>query len=83
MVLWDFFSKGEKGITKAVIELKDAKTLLDKKQSGREKGYTPIEQAYSYASKFDRCNWIIVSNFRESVSTEIEGHKAFMNGLMF
>src|SRR5687767_2150118 len=33
-----FFSKGEKGITKAVIELKDAKTLLDKKQSGREKG---------------------------------------------
>src|SRR5947209_17287525 len=59
-----FFSKGEK-ITKAVIELKDAKTLLDKKQSGREKGYTPIEQAYLYATKFDRCNWIIVSNFRE------------------
>src|SRR6266567_2529578 len=59
-----FFTKGEK-ITKAVIELKDAKTLLDKKQSGREKGYTPIEQAYLYATKFDRCNWIIVSNFRE------------------
>src|SRR5947209_6304679 len=51
--------------TKAVIELKDAKTLLDKKQTGREKGYTPIEQAYLYAMKFDRCNWIIVSNFRE------------------
>ena len=62
---WIFF-KGEKGITKAVIELKDAKTPLDKKQSGREKGYTPIEQAYSYASKFDRCNWATtVSNFRE------------------
>jgi len=59
-----FFTKGAK-ITKAVIELKDAKTLLDKKQSGREKGYTPIEQAYLYATKFDRCNWIIVSNFRE------------------
>lgn len=59
-----FFTKGEK-ITKAVIELKDAKTLLDKKQSGREKGYTPIEQAYLYATKFDRCSWIIVSNFRE------------------
>src|SRR3989440_9771291 len=59
-----FFAKEEK-ITKAVIELKDAKTLLDKKQSGREKGYTPIEQAYLYATKFDRCNWIIVSNFRE------------------
>jgi type I restriction-modification system DNA methylase subunit len=38
---------------------------LDKKQTGREKGYTPIEQAYLYATKFDRCNWIIVSNFRE------------------
>ena len=59
-----FYTKGEK-VTKAVIELKDAKTLLDKKQSGREKGYTPIEQAYLYATKFDRCNWIIVSNFRE------------------
>ncbi len=59
-----FFTRGEK-ITRAVIELKDAKTLLDKKQSGREKGYTPIEQADLYATKFDRCSWIIVSNFRE------------------
>lgn len=59
-----FFTREAK-TTKAVIELKDAKTLLDKKQSGREKGYTPIEQAYLYATKFDRCNWIIVSNFRE------------------
>ncbi|GAC1390131.1 MAG: hypothetical protein NVS4B11_19740 [Ktedonobacteraceae bacterium] len=59
-----FFTTGEK-ITKAVIELKDARTLLDKKQSSREKGYTPIEQAYLYATKSDRCNWIIVSNFRE------------------
>ena len=59
-----FFTKEEKA-TKAVIELKDAKTLLDKKQTGREKGYTPIEQAYLYATKFEGCNWIIVSNFRE------------------
>jgi hypothetical protein len=59
-----FFTKEEK-ITKAVIELKDAKTSLDKRQTGREKGYTPIEQASSYALKFDRCNWIILSNFRE------------------
>lgn len=59
-----FFTKDEQ-VTRAVIELKDAKTSLDKKQTGREKGYTPIEQAYLYATKFDRCNWIIVSNFRE------------------
>lgn len=59
-----FFSK-EQNTTVGVIELKDAKTSLDKKQSGREKGYSPIEQAYLYATKFDRCKWIIVSNFRE------------------
>ncbi len=59
------FFTTEKKETKAVIELKDAKTPLDKKQTGREKGYTPIEQGYLYATKFDRCEWIIVSNFRE------------------
>lgn len=59
-----FFTK-EVNTTVGVIELKDAKTSLDKKQSGREKGYSPIEQAYLYATKFDRCKWIIVSNFRE------------------
>jgi type I restriction-modification system DNA methylase subunit len=60
-----FFSRNDPFLTRAVIELKDAKTSLDKRQSGRQKGYTPIEQAYLYATKFDRCNWIIVSNFRE------------------
>ncbi|HVB23526.1 MAG TPA: N-6 DNA methylase [Ktedonobacteraceae bacterium] len=59
-----FFTKGEK-LTRAVIELKDAKTSLDKKQTSRDKKYTPIEQAYLYASKFEGCNWFIVSNFRE------------------
>ena len=57
------FTKESK-ITKAVIELKDAKASLDKKQA-REKGYTAIEQGYLYATKFDRCSWIIVSNLRE------------------
>src|SRR4051812_26274919 len=59
-----FFSKDQK-VTGAVIELKDAKTSLDKKQSSREKGYTPIEQGYQYSTKFDKCSWIIISNFRE------------------
>ncbi len=58
------FTKESK-ITKAVIELKDAKSSLDKKQTGREKGYTAIEQGYLYATQFDRCSWIIVSNLRE------------------
>ncbi len=59
-----FFSKDKKQPL-AVIELKDALTSLDKKQTGREKGYTPVEQAYQYSTKLDGCNWIIVSNFRE------------------
>lgn len=61
-----YFSKDEKNnITRAVIELKDAKTPLDKKQSTRKDYDSPISQAFSYSSKFDRCDWIIVSNFKE------------------
>ena len=52
-------------ITRAVIELKDANTPLDKKQSSRKDYDSPISQAFSYSSKFDRCDWIIVSNFKE------------------
>lgn len=61
-----YFTKDEKSnITRAVIELKDAKTPLDKKQSTRKDYDSPISQAFSYSSKFDRCDWIIVSNFKE------------------
>ncbi|MBU0579371.1 N-6 DNA methylase, partial [Patescibacteria group bacterium] len=55
----------EKKKTLAVIELKDAKTPLDKKQSGRVGKMTPVEQAFNYLNKFDGCKWAIVSNFRE------------------
>src|SRR6056297_113008 len=59
-----FFTKDEK-ITRAVIELKDARASLDKKQSSRKGNYSPVEQGYVYATKFDHCDWIIISNFRE------------------
>ena len=59
-----YFSKN-KNITRAVIELKDANTPLDKKQSTRKDYDSPVSQAFSYSSKFDRCDWIIVSNFKE------------------
>jgi type I restriction-modification system DNA methylase subunit len=59
-----WFTKDQK-LTRVVIELKDAKTSLDKKQISRVGKYTPIEQAYVYATKYEGCNWIIVSNFRE------------------
>lgn len=61
-----YFTKDHNNdITRAVIELKDANTPLDKKQSSRKDYDSPISQAFSYSSKFDRCDWIIVSNFKE------------------
>ncbi len=59
-----WFTKKD-GLTKAVIELKDARTLLDKKQTSRAGKLTPVEQAYLYSTKYEGCDWIIVSNFRE------------------
>lgn len=38
---------------------------MDKKQSTRKDYDSPVSQAFSYSSKFDRCDWIIVSNFKE------------------
>ncbi|GAB6576900.1 hypothetical protein bcgnr5416_31170 [Bacillus cereus] len=52
--------------TYAVIELKGFDVDLDKKQMREGKNYgTPVDQAYSYAHKFDDCEWIIVSNMLE------------------
>lgn len=49
---------------KVVIELKDGKTDLDKKQN-RSNKVTPVEQAFSYAPKCgEGCKWVIVSNFK-------------------
>lgn len=59
-----FFTKDSSRVL-AVIELKDAKTSLDKKQAGRIGKLTPVEQAFQYLNKFDGCKWVIVSNFRE------------------
>jgi len=59
-----FFSTGSK-IVRAVVELKDANTNLDKKQN-RNNHLTPVEQAFQYAHKNGSgCGWVIVSNFVE------------------
>ena len=51
---------------RAVIELKDALTDLDKPQNRMGDKRTPVEQAFSYSSKAGgHCKWVIVSNFRE------------------
>jgi type I restriction-modification system DNA methylase subunit len=60
------FYTADESITQAVIELKSPRISLDKKQSRAGKDYgTPVEQAFSYASKYDRCSWVIVSNMNE------------------
>lgn len=51
---------------RVVVELKDAKTDLDKKQN-RKNHQTPVEQGFSYAHKNgSQCGWVIVSNFIET-----------------
>lgn len=63
-----FFYKdtGKKDI-RVVIELKDAKTSLDKKQNREGNHLTPVEQAFLYAEKNGKkCKWVIVSNFIET-----------------
>jgi type I restriction-modification system DNA methylase subunit len=56
---------GEK-IVKAVIELKDGQTDLDKPQNRKNDHRTPVQQAFDYASDAGgTCNWVIVSNFVE------------------
>ncbi len=64
-ILGLYSNNGEK--TKAVIELKGLDVNdLDKKQKRANKNYgSPVDQCYSYANKYDGCEWIIVSNMFE------------------
>ncbi|WP_303312685.1 DNA methyltransferase [Hymenobacter sp. BT730] len=62
-------SGGLGGPVRAIVELKDARTSLDAKQrggGGKGRAETPVEQAFSYPSKFGgQCRWVLVSNFLE------------------
>ncbi|MGG0569733.1 DNA methyltransferase [Priestia megaterium] len=61
-----FFKRNGEKRTKAVIELKGPNIRLDVTQKRGNKNYgTPVDQGYSYAPKFDGCEWIIVSNIYE------------------
>ena len=48
-----------------VIELKGFDTDLDLRQNRATDRRTPVDQAFSYAHKFDDVRWVIVSNFQE------------------
>jgi len=51
---------------RVVIEIKDARTTLDKPQNRPDFKGSPVEQCFMYAAKSgEKCKWIIVSNFLE------------------
>ncbi|MFW6030088.1 MAG: restriction endonuclease subunit M, partial [Halanaerobiales bacterium] len=51
---------------RVVIELKGPQVSLDEKQYRSDKNYgTPVDQAFSYTSKIDNCQWVVVSNMLE------------------
>lgn len=55
---------GEKDV-RVVIELKRPGADLDERQDRKQDRRTPVDQAFSYAHKFDAVDWVIVSNFSE------------------
>ena len=59
-----FFNDKSKDV-RVVIELKDQKTDLDKKQNRATDKRSPVEQAFGYVSKYQGVEWVIVSNFKE------------------
>ncbi len=51
---------------RVVIEIKNARTTLDKPQNRPDFKGSPIEQCFMYAAKAgEKCKWVIVSNFLE------------------
>ncbi|SIQ00430.1 hypothetical protein SAMN05421821_101397 [Mucilaginibacter lappiensis] len=57
---------GIEGDVNVVVEIKDIKTDLDKRQNRAGMKLTPVDQAFLYASKMGgHCNWVVVSNFKE------------------
>lgn len=63
------FKTTRKGILNdvyVVIEIKDAKSDLDKPQNRAAFKITPVDQAFLYAGKMGgKCKWVVVSNFEE------------------
>ena len=55
----------KKDKTLAVIEVKDAKTDINKSQK-REGNFSPVQQGFKYQRLYSGCKWVIVSNFFET-----------------
>ncbi len=59
------FAPEDTSNVQVVIELKGFGTNLNLRQSRQRDRRTPIDQAFSYAHKFDDVKWVIVSNYNE------------------
>ncbi len=59
------FAPEDTSNVQVVIELKGFGTNLNLRQNRQRDRRTPIDQAFSYAHKFDDVKWVIVSNYNE------------------
>ena len=59
-----FLNQQNKDI-RVIIELKDSKTNLDAKQNRKNDNRTSVEQAFGYVAKYQKVEFVIVSNFNE------------------
>lgn len=51
---------------RVTLEIKDARTTLDKPQHRKDFSGSAVEQGFAYAAKSgEKCKWVIVSNFLE------------------
>lgn len=65
-ILWYYDPEKENSHSKTqvVVEIKDAKTPLDKSQR-REWNLSPIQQWFKYKPQYSNCKWVIATNFIE------------------
>ena len=60
-----FLRDGDDRSVRVVIEFKGLGADLDERQNRKHGKRTPVDQAFSYAHKFDDVRWVIVSNYQE------------------
>lgn len=61
-----YFSHDRQDVpVRVIIELKSPGVDLDLRQNRKQDRRTPVDQAFSYAHKFENVEWVIVSNFDE------------------
>lgn len=66
-ILWYFSAKQQMdnaNHVQAVVEIKDANTSLDAPQK-REWHLSPVQQWFKYKPQYEKCVWVIVTNFKE------------------